>query len=984
MVPGKKSIWSAWTCAVAVWLSLTPPVQSQVPAVLPDMTLDTADATAGWRSSSGNALTADAQIKVHGAASVKSTGGGGVRFRKLLGTPLDVSRFKYLTFWYYVDNPDLIAQTGDTGQIEISSSNTDDQQEWFWNVASLNLQRGWNYVLLDLPGKVRRGPVDATQIRRIRIYHASTAPMTVRIDNIAFSNREPRSFPFAEYLEQKRIASSTTAAEQLDDMFAFALRTRASSAERARVCRYLKIDLTHREISSHSLEKLGVSRATLTPGLHQRRLLKEFICSEIVILRPDLLAILQGRAAADVAVINTLASLYGLTSEAAAETASRLLDIDMGRILRSCGGAAREVDAFIATGAMPPSIFPGPNVLVPQCMETPSQIAVMIGGFHEPVINDRRANYQQCMSAFENLGSQCDNPYASPDSDFEDALRRSRNLNDAARESARRDMDEMLDSIESITVLDARESTGQATHADPQHPEFDQLENLHEEFDRKSGQIEYTEQLIDHTQDNMVPPAGTPPLESVGYTSRQAATLTRLQDELVQLQDEQEDILRQICHTNPDDQQCPSYMANEPPPPAEPPPPPPQTQRCASMASNGGQNVWFNKPVTPGNPAGPVNPFAAASRQLNEGDRIDHCLCQLFDRAYGRALPGDVVQFPTNCPTPEERVAQKCLENPQDGIDGIRRECRHLMQPISLDRDSLVGEMCHTIRPACDGPFLKDDDDCGCGTIRTDGTMQLPGCRLGIPNCLDGIPVQDRFGNCGCQPFGSGINQCTAGGKDFFLAMDPINDLKVRAFPDRPGFGNEPLLVTRPGPVRFVTPGIKRRQLPGNGSQLWFNAGLVGNSTDKTGNIKVYCTNTSASDSLRNRLIETIPLSMLSSTGPTALPINLSSTERAICYGSNPNSNVHLEFSVESAPAQSVGFLDILGDLGNIKPPCVDFPPRPTPGFRPLSNWPDLWTFSNGVTVAPKFNGVGPMPPVETSPIFGGICVIDGIPVPCN
>ncbi len=972
----KRTIRRAWRGVAAISLAMWMPMaRAQGGLIPPDLTLDTADATSGW-TTGNNTLTVDTQIKVHGAASLKAAGGSGVRFRKLFSNPVDVSRFKYLKLWYYVDRPDRLATTGDTGQIEISSSTTDDQQEWFWNVSTLNLQRGWNFILLDLPGTVRRGPVDATQIRRIRIYHASTASMTVRIDHVAFSNREPSSFAFAEYLKQKRIAGSQTAVEQEDEMFALSLRAFPRSAERNRVCRYLKINLTHRSISSYSLEKLGVTRAALDLSLGQYDVLKQIVCDERTPAAGELVRALQLLAAYDVAVTNSVASLYGLTSEAAAETVASLLSLDLSRIFSSCGGNERAVNNYIQSGVLPSTPFPGSNVLVPQCTGTSSQISIAVGRFTEPSIGDRRANYQQCMAAFKNFGSQCDNPYASADDEFEKSLRESR-LTEPERQAARTYMEDLLEDIRSITVEDAR-ATGEATHADPNHPAREQLEELHEDLDQKQGQIERTQELIEHATTFAFP--SEPGDVDTGYSARQDAILDRLKDELHRLGNEQDEDFRDICVIDPDDEQCPGYMRNEPPPP-ENPPPPPSTERCASMSAGDGQNFWFNTPATPGSPGG-ANPFSPAAAQINEADRIDHCLCQLFDRAYGLKLPGDTVQLPSNCPTPEERIAQRCLENPQDGIDGIRAECRHLMQPIAADRDSLAGRWCKLIRPNCD-TYLESDSDCGCGIANASGIMPIAGCRNGVPNCPNGIRVQDPFGTCGCEPFDSGINQCTPGGKDFFLTLDPANDLKVRSFPDRPGFANKALLVTKPGPVRFVTPGVKRSQLAGNGSVLTVHAGLVGNTADKTGNIKVYCTNSSASTANRNRLIETIQLSTLSSTGPTTLAINLDSTERGICYGSNADSNVYFEFSVESAAAQQLAFNDILGDLGSIKPPCVDFPPRPTPGPRPLSNWPALWTLSNGVRVSPRFNGVGAMPPIESPPL-GGICVVDGIPVPCN
>src|SRR5215203_2243215 len=116
-----KPILLALACTIVALVAAAPPASAQSTTFLPDILLDAGDATSGWRGQ--NTLSLDTQIKIHGSASMKSEGARKDRFRKVFTTPVDVSRMRYLTFWYYVDKPELLGAVGGTkGQVEISSS----------------------------------------------------------------------------------------------------------------------------------------------------------------------------------------------------------------------------------------------------------------------------------------------------------------------------------------------------------------------------------------------------------------------------------------------------------------------------------------------------------------------------------------------------------------------------------------------------------------------------------------------------------------------------------------------------------------------------------------------------------------------------------------------------------------------------------------------------------------------------------------------
>src|SRR5262245_31759261 len=232
----KKSIRRLAAYAAAACMSFVTTTYGQAalfPQPYPDKLLDLADVRTGWASHA--TLSVDATIKVNGAASLKSVGSGKDRFRKTFATPIDVSQMRYLTFWYYVDRPDLLGSATDQGQIELTSSGTFDNQEQNWSVRDLHLQRGWNYVVLDLPGRPRSGtPTDLTRVNFFRIYHLPTGSITTRIDHITFTNREPRSFAYAEYLDMKRISRSTAAVQELDGLYELIQASTPGSTVRAK------------------------------------------------------------------------------------------------------------------------------------------------------------------------------------------------------------------------------------------------------------------------------------------------------------------------------------------------------------------------------------------------------------------------------------------------------------------------------------------------------------------------------------------------------------------------------------------------------------------------------------------------------------------------------------------------------------------------------------------------------------------------------
>jgi hypothetical protein len=157
----------------------------------PDVVLDLAESTSGWKS--GSAVTLSSERK-QGKSSLYTNGDGG--FRRTNLPPVDVRNMKYLTFWYYINDPSKI-RTDRDAQIEISSHTSVDTEEMNWNLHSQQLRSGWNFVRVQLPGKLRSttaNNINLAAVKRFRIYHFVSSAVITAIDDIRFSNRESLEF----------------------------------------------------------------------------------------------------------------------------------------------------------------------------------------------------------------------------------------------------------------------------------------------------------------------------------------------------------------------------------------------------------------------------------------------------------------------------------------------------------------------------------------------------------------------------------------------------------------------------------------------------------------------------------------------------------------------------------------------------------------------------------------------------------------------
>lgn len=125
---------------------------------------------AGFETAFGDAtVISDAGYYKEGTGAAKfygqGTGSSGFKFEK----SVDLSMYDKLSLWLYVDDAANLAAIAD-GQIELTSAGRrDDANEYSWQIKSLSLKDGWNWVVLDL-ASAKTGAPDITKIDYFNIY----------------------------------------------------------------------------------------------------------------------------------------------------------------------------------------------------------------------------------------------------------------------------------------------------------------------------------------------------------------------------------------------------------------------------------------------------------------------------------------------------------------------------------------------------------------------------------------------------------------------------------------------------------------------------------------------------------------------------------------------------------------------------------------------------------------------------------------------
>jgi hypothetical protein len=151
------------------------------------VTVDNADAKKDW-SAGGCVVSLDTKDVKEGKAALLSEGEGPYRFRKVFNNPVDIGTdgtTGYLSFWYYIDNIEEVNLN--RGFMIISSSGKAEEEALRLPFKNLSLNKGWNYVQLNLADAQRSGSFTG-KINYFALFQRGTATSsTFKMDNIRFS-----------------------------------------------------------------------------------------------------------------------------------------------------------------------------------------------------------------------------------------------------------------------------------------------------------------------------------------------------------------------------------------------------------------------------------------------------------------------------------------------------------------------------------------------------------------------------------------------------------------------------------------------------------------------------------------------------------------------------------------------------------------------------------------------------------------------------
>ena len=154
---------------------------------------DRCESLDGWKSQ--GRLVLDTGDKTEGEASIGTTvpGNALLLYERKLSTPVDTEVSLddgVLAFDLYIEDLAAFKWGQGDSQIEITSSGRSDANELHWTFLAdeLNLQQGWNNVVLKLAsGKKSGGDINLAAVNYFRMYHTKLASDAIlKIDNIRF------------------------------------------------------------------------------------------------------------------------------------------------------------------------------------------------------------------------------------------------------------------------------------------------------------------------------------------------------------------------------------------------------------------------------------------------------------------------------------------------------------------------------------------------------------------------------------------------------------------------------------------------------------------------------------------------------------------------------------------------------------------------------------------------------------------------------
>lgn len=147
--------------------------------------LDYCDEVTGWQGSNG--VVIDSENTQEGFASLSCTGAGTNKFNKQFSSPVDTycDEDSYFNLWLYVSD---VSTFNGGGQIEITSSGKNDEDEYSWSVPDLNLSNGWNELKLQIKSASTIGNPNLRAINFFRFYQHVSEEIVTKIDYLHFTD----------------------------------------------------------------------------------------------------------------------------------------------------------------------------------------------------------------------------------------------------------------------------------------------------------------------------------------------------------------------------------------------------------------------------------------------------------------------------------------------------------------------------------------------------------------------------------------------------------------------------------------------------------------------------------------------------------------------------------------------------------------------------------------------------------------------------
>jgi hypothetical protein len=161
--------------------------------------LHNCESTTDWTTGGLNTLGVSTTEYREGAGSLQCNGTNNVRFRNELLSlgATGKTESDYFQIWYYAD---ISFMGGDNLLVEISSSTSDNTDEYEFSIAKSSLSDGWNFLQWQISEGTKTGSPDLDNIVRIRVlWDASSADAAIDyIDSPRLFSKNGNLFAYVE------------------------------------------------------------------------------------------------------------------------------------------------------------------------------------------------------------------------------------------------------------------------------------------------------------------------------------------------------------------------------------------------------------------------------------------------------------------------------------------------------------------------------------------------------------------------------------------------------------------------------------------------------------------------------------------------------------------------------------------------------------------------------------------------------------------